>query len=135
MKQNIYPTSIEALQAAMAFHHETREVAAVKWILRLPKEKRGPKNLVTIGKRFAERFLDEPLDIRFKAGSEDHFNHTQRVVQLGSPELIRLLHEIGHARFGLSERQAVAYSLGLIMKASPGFIPILRGHVLANDPY
>jgi len=130
-----YPDAVSAMQSALAFAHASEEVEAVKWILELPKRLRNAKNLEIITKRFVTKFVENPPGVVFKPGGHDYFNHTRRYLRISTPELIRVLHEIGHAKYGESEESAVAYSLGLILKAKPEFVPIMTGHVLENDPY
>lgn len=133
--KNAYPDALSAIQSALAFAHASEEVEAVKWILSLPQRLRSTKNLETLTKRFVARFVENPPGIVFKPGGHDYFNHTRRYIRISKPQLVRVLHEIGHAKYGESEESAVAYSLGLILKAKPDFVPVLTGHVLENDPY
>jgi hypothetical protein len=123
-----YPTAVEAMGAAMAFDHDPEEVRAIAWILR------SKTHLMPGLRRFAARFIPGPITIVHTPGAPSHFNHTKRIVQIGEFKLEILLHEFGHARYGTSEDLAVAYSLGLILKAKPGFVPLLDGHVLINNP-
>lgn len=133
--KNPYPDSLSAIQSALAFEHDPREVEAVRWALSLPKRLRTAGSLVKIGRRFGSAFLKKPVRVYYTPKGADTFNHTRRIVHISKPEMVRLLHEMGHAKYGESEESAVAYSLGLILKAKPEFVPILTGHVLENDPY
>lgn len=130
-----YPDALGAIQGALALEHDPAEVEAVRWVLSLPQRLRTTNNLLLLGRRFAKRFVAKPVKIYHVPDGATYFNHTKRYVQLGKPELAPLLHEIGHAKYGPSEETAVAYSLGLLLKADQSFVPILRGHILENDPY
>ena len=130
-----YPEAVNALLGALAFEHDPDEVKAVQYALERPRERRTPYVLTSFGRGFTRRFLKKPVAIRYDPCTPDRFNHASRELSLSKPELVRLLHEIGHAKYGASEDAAVFYSLGLILKAEPKFTPILKGHVLMNDPY
>lgn len=130
-----YPNAQEAVVAALAMPIPAWEAEAVKDLLSAGKSVRTPYQLVEFGKAFAAKFLKQEIRVEYAAGGPTDFHHVKRRVRLGKPEMVRLLHEIGHARYGPYEDKAVAYSLGLLMKADPAFVPVLEGHVLQNDPY
>ena len=129
-----YPSAAETLAGARAFEHNPKEVAFVRREL-IRRREHSPYHLIEFGKAFAKRFLPMPTRIVYAEGARDLYSFSHRRVQLGTQEITRLLHELGHAKYGRDEHIAVFYSVGLIMKALPGFVPDLTGHVLNNDPY
>lgn len=131
----MYPNSIESAVRALAFGHTKAEIESVRYALTRPPDQRTPEVLLAFARGFSRKFVENPITITYKPRAPDQFNHTRRILQIGKPEMVRVLHELGHAKLGLSEDQAVAYSLGLILKALPEFVPVLNGHVLENDPY
>lgn len=130
-----YPKAVNVVLGALAFKHDPDEVKSVRYALSRPSRARTPAMLAAFGRGFSRRFVKEPVRVVFHTGARDQFNHRTREIQIGKKEIVRLLHEIGHAKFGESEESAVFYSVGLILKALPDFVPVIRDHILENDPY
>ena len=129
-----YPSASETHLGALLLPHDPAEVEFLrKELSELPC--RTPRTLLNLGRKFVSRFGIPNVTFVYEAGAVDCFYHTKRLVQLGTPELQRLLHEIGHAKFGRSEHMAVYYSVGLILKAIPNFQADFDNHKLTNDPW
>ena len=54
------------------------------------------------------------VKIVFFSGARDRWNRVERVIYLGTPELIVTLHEVGHAIYGMSEEVAISYSEAIL---------------------
>lgn len=132
---NMYPASAEVVKGALAFKHDQAEVKAVQFSLMKDRKYRNQYTLTAFGRAFCKRFIKDPVAIHFNIGEPARFNHTKQEITIGRTELIQLMHEIGHAKYGESEEAAVFYSVGLLLKALPDFVPQLDGHILCNDPY
>lgn len=130
-----YPSAHDVVKGALAFKHDPAEVKSVAFMLMRAPKYRNRYHLVAFGRAFCKRFVKDPVTVHFDIGAPARFNHTKREIVIGRTEIIQLLHEIGHAKYGESEEAAVFYSVGLLLKALPDFVPVLTGHVVTNDPY
>ena len=128
-----YPDALEVAAGAFSLPIPEEEVAMVRDFLKSPRSS-SPYHLINFGRDFCKKFVPHRVSIMYESRGKDSYNHSTGAVTIGTVEIIRLLHEIGHARYGKSEHQAVFYSIGLLMRALPDFVPELNGHKLLNDP-
>lgn len=121
--KNTFPTTIQRKKLIRLVQNY---LDGVSWpILKAKIYPEAPPGLLRLG-GFTERalnILDLDVCLVIKAGTPDRiemFSNRKSILYLGKAELIRSLHEIGHALFGVSEKRAIKWSEGLLLEALSG---------------